>query len=860
MKEGFKQEIFNKKEDDRQKKEDDYESYENFLKVFTGGEGGESKKENIKDTTKLEDEQEFLEKVFGEDAQKQREEFKKQWEELIKLPDSDILELEEKEIEEVEKPEELQENQPKIKLQKELNQEQTTTPEVKKQKLLKKFLKFGFYLQEKKSQAMAWICESALESLIKKEKSKKSPKGATEEVFKEEEQDNESTKGDSIYEQSASKRWLAGLAKTYRDEMVLARQKLVEIDNKASLKLSLQSGGYALGNVLKFGRTAADIFGWLAISPLRYAMMGAQFVTRTFSAAKEARLMNAEVIAKTRGKDFGDLSKKLSGEKKFEDQEEEEFNAIYDEAMRIYEAAQRGSKEKYPTKEEIERAYLAYLPEDLKERLNRLKKSPEKISGIVQWILRKDLENALKKGKADENLLKFYDAVVSYYGEIDVLASLLKYAETAGKATIAGVAVETLVAGGLMAAQERLGEKAIKPLVELLSPKEAYTAEVPDIQQGVLGEEIRISIPKEGSGSNLNDVFGGFEPHQDSLPHWVEVVPKKNDSIWTVAQKYLEQDKNFQAFNQHDPQAAQALRTYNIDRVKDWLLSYPEKYGLLKEPTKLSIEDLKNIKWRELLNDAIYQKGGLTTNLSNEQIESIIEHNKTLKDFFAQHPLAPRTDENYRLILEGKGDTGEKLIEKIQKDQDLKQIVEAAKEASSSGNAATVDLNRQPPISWLSPPEEAVNLAEQAQETVIAKEQACYIEGFVRKLMGAELATDKTTWYNENFLKNTKVADVLAKTFVNPNEEIDPNLVQRSGFLEQFEENEKRIFQWKIQKLIKLVGELKDRDPERVFQNITQADIYKMNLFEFLRKGAGVVVRVLKPDRVDIYNQIFQNQ
>ena len=50
---------------------------------------------------------------------------------------------------------------------------------------------------------------------------------------------------------------------------------------------------------------------------------------------------------------------------------------------------------------------------------------------------------AIKYGRVNETRLKEYDRIISKYGEVDALAIGAKYAETAGKAIIAGVQIET---------------------------------------------------------------------------------------------------------------------------------------------------------------------------------------------------------------------------------------------------------------------------------------------------------------------------------------------------------------------------------------------------------------------------------
>ena len=139
-------------------------------------------------------------------------------------------------------------------------------------------------------------------------------------------------------------------------------------------------------------------------------------------------------------------------------------------------------------------------------------------------------------------------------------------------------------------------------------------------------------------------------------------------SIWQEAGKQL--DARFEEFadlGEGDNKAAEALKTYNIDRIKDTIADaiksgdkdLIEKYGLIgiDNPDKITVEQLKSIKWSDVFEDTLKDKG-LTENLSSEQVESIVENNTTLREFFKDYPNAPRTSENYEDILKGKGDTG----------------------------------------------------------------------------------------------------------------------------------------------------------------------------------------------------------
>ncbi|MDP3014996.1 MAG: hypothetical protein Q8N28_01095 [bacterium] len=139
-------------------------------------------------------------------------------------------------------------------------------------------------------------------------------------------------------------------------------------------------------------------------------------------------------------------------------------------------------------------------------------------------------------------------------------------------------------------------------------------------------------------------------------------------SIWQEARKQWEgRFKEFADLGGNDSEAAEALKTYNIDRIKDTVAgviksgdkNLIEKYGLIgiDDPDKLTVKQLKGIKWGNIFEDTLKEEG-LTENLSPERIENIVDNNKTFREFFKENSKAPRTSENYENILRGKGDTG----------------------------------------------------------------------------------------------------------------------------------------------------------------------------------------------------------
>ncbi|MCD4762029.1 hypothetical protein K8R32_03665, partial [bacterium] len=118
-------------------------------------------------------------------------------------------------------------------------------------------------------------------------------------------------------------------------------------------------------------------------------------------------------------------------------------------------------------------------------------------------------------------------------------------------------------------------------------------------------------------------VQGNFEITKD-----IEI--KKGDSIWSVSEKYLNGNETYKSLLPGgDDKMAEAIETYNIDRIKDVIVADPDKYGIPKGANidKLSVSQLKGMKWQEAFNDAFENEGDLTKSLSPKQIESIINNN-----------------------------------------------------------------------------------------------------------------------------------------------------------------------------------------------------------------------------------------
>lgn len=480
-------------------------------------------------------------------------------------------------IEEIE--EKLEQEQEEI--EKEL---ENKSPE-EREKIGVSFKNLGFFVQEQKSKAMAWICEQAVSG------------------------------GEKVQEQGTTKRWLAGWAESYRKDEELARKNIEEREKSAGIIKRTQNIGYLSGNILKYGRTVADVVGWTAGSPLRYAMMGAQFFARGAEAAKEARLMNEEVIDKTRL----------------------DINEAADEAYKIYEMAQMKAKEKGEkvSKENLEKAYAENLPKDL---LSRLEKSePGTAAGILQYVLKKDLVWAIKHGRVNEQRLKEYDKMTSRYGTVDALALGAKYAETAGKAAVAGVSIET-AALGAQALWNNL-PKMMHYLMEFGVP-EASAEELPEgivpKQEMTIPQELEIADNKASEGI---EYLGNKDvPNQKLVGDLESAIIGKGEGIeHAFIRQFIDNKEEFGFKSSLPDDAAEGAK---INEIKKWAgneahrLAIKTGYVDLKTGNEIrigakGIDSVAYVLEKDSDGDIAvqeYQKG-------NEGVFTEIEKHEAAKDF-----------------------------------------------------------------------------------------------------------------------------------------------------------------------------------------------------------------------------------
>jgi hypothetical protein len=274
---------------------------------------------------------------------------------------------------------------------------------------------------------------------------------------------------------------------------------------------------------------------------------------------------------------------------------------------------------------------------------------------------------------------------------------------------------------------------------------------------------------------------------------------KKGDSIWSVAEKFLKNNEEFQKLGGGDSKIAEALKTYNIDRVKDVILANPEKYGLsagidTSDTTKLTVEDLKNIKWSDAFKDAIQEKGGLLANLPQEQVEGIVQNNAALKEFFQQYPDAPRTVENYENILKGSGDAGIEQKEPSGPQVQEEKPPEPSTMTQIQEEAGTIKGTAPKTLEPAESAEPWVQEERQAPSETKFEDISKWLENYLK------IDVEKSSWLDKNWVKNHTVAEVLDIKFIWFGEPVD------SPKLESFkwwELEERARLQSLIEKIVK---------------------------------------------------------
>ncbi|MBI2405326.1 hypothetical protein HYV22_04100 [Candidatus Gottesmanbacteria bacterium] len=125
-------------------------------------------------------------------------------------------------------------------------------------------------------------------------------------------------------------------------------------------------------------------------------------------------------------------------------------------------------------------------------------------------------------------------------------------------------------------------------------------------------------------------------------PSFVEHVDYQGGrSVWNEGEKQLgARFEDFKTLGGGNSYAAEALKTYNIDRIKDTIVESPEKYGLSAvDVNKVTTEQLRTVNWDKAFADTFGERG-LTKELSQEQTEGILRSNSAMKAALAQGVVA----------------------------------------------------------------------------------------------------------------------------------------------------------------------------------------------------------------------------
>jgi hypothetical protein len=293
--------------------------------------------------------------------------------------------------------------------------------------------------------------------------------------------------------------------------------------------------------------------------------------------------------------------------------------------------------------------------------------------------------------------------------------------------------------------------EAVRNIAGWLTP-DALTTEVKSTIENLkkdTGLSSEQTAPKTPSGTPT-DIEAASKPEALFEKH---LEYQGGKSIWQESEKQLTaRFKEFEALGGEDVKTAEALKTYNIDRVKDAIVNaiqnndekIIEKYNLSGiNPDKITAEQLQAINWDNVFKD-VFSENELTAGLESGQIESIVGNNAALRQFFSEHPNAPRTIENYEAILKGRGVTGELSAELPTEPESIKVPPEYFDGSKKMLYEEQLDeLSKKYPAKEISFP----NVQNWLEDK-------------------AKIDVEKSSWLNENFLKNTTVEQALDSNFI----------------------------------------------------------------------------------------------
>ncbi len=307
------------------------------------------------------------------------------------------------------------------------------------------------------------------------------------------------------------------------------------INISAKRQRNISNIGAFSGNVLKYGRLAADVTGLTVGAAHRIVMALGMATAMGAEMGKEARLKGDEVREKTW---IADADKAA------------------EEAWEIYKKAE--ARNGNISAESLKKAYMLEMPKDILKRLE----NPTTGNRFMQKIIRWDLENALlrlnknieaieknfnlspeQKGVEKEKLitsqkknLEDYDRIITQYGtveemakygSVDTKAMVGYYGQKAGKAAVATLQVETLFL---------LGEKLLEISSHFLSSHDIHPIEATEkFVKGVFSKVDAKEFPTNPTPTHdaVADLKKGYEDfktsaHANAMPVLNEDIDKLN--------------------------------------------------------------------------------------------------------------------------------------------------------------------------------------------------------------------------------------------------------------------------------------------------------------------------------------------
>ncbi len=254
-----------------------------------------------------------------------------------------------------------------------------------------------------------------------------------------------------------------------------------------------------------------------------------------------------------------------------------------------------------------------------KDRLNKLLN--EKVDGINQEIQNRDLA---KKWRT--------------YGAIGMGVATSFFGSWAGEK------VSHLVADS----------DVVKTTVDFWKPRISHLFEAAIPHYSPMGATIPSHVPSGAVG-----IHRGFEAFRDPAETAKGVAKgvmsgatevkaaveahlnyQGGHSIWQESQRQISArlHEHFDNLGAGNGNAAEALKTYNVDRLKDIIATHPGDYGLPEGANldKLTAEQLKNVDWDKAFHET-FDAEGITEKLADSQVDSIVENNEALREAAQAH-------------------------------------------------------------------------------------------------------------------------------------------------------------------------------------------------------------------------------